>query len=154
MRSRLLFSGVFPEYKGPKNVLTAKKREEFPVLTCILSIFRKKYSTFTIFLIGILHFPFCTAPVSRAESPNFKPYGTNYPVFFVVETRVGKIAPSFFVEKSNSSKSFLCKSGISALLCILTIWPPETLSNIYQCFSFSLLQPDEKAGILDAVGNG
>lgn len=71
--------------------------------------------------------------------------------FFSVRPEPSRFSCGFFVQMSRIPQRFLCKNLIPPLLCNLTITDRKTLSNLYQSFFVSLLQPDEKAGILDAV---
>ena len=71
--------------------------------------------------------------------------------FFSVRPKPSWISYGFFVQISWIPQRFLCKNLISPLLCNLTITEQKTLSILYQSFFVSLLQHDEKAGILDTV---
>lgn len=71
--------------------------------------------------------------------------------FFSVHPKPSLFSCGFFVQMSRIPQRFLCKNLIPLLLCNLTITDRKTLSNLYQSFFVSLLQPDEKAGILDTV---
>ena len=98
-------------------------------------------STFqTIFASSFPFFP-CRFLAHRLELSSF----------FSVRPEHSQFSCGFFVQMSRIPQRFLCKNLIPPLLCNLTITDRKTLSNLYQSFFDSLLQPDEKAGILDTV---
>ena len=133
--------------KGKSDRIHQQKGRFLPGIWWESGIFPVEIGTFTIiptsqnvFTSSFPPFP-CRILAHRLELSSF----------FSVRPEPSRFSCGFFVQMSRIPQRFLCKNLIPPLLCNLTITDRETLSNLYQSFFVSLLQPDEKAGILDTV---